>query len=40
MELNDWFCQLADYYGLEGYDGMEVGAADNSLVGINKVSKK
>ena len=40
MELNEWFYQLAEYYGLEGYDGMEVGAVDNSLVGINKPSKK
>jgi hypothetical protein len=46
MELNEWFNQLAEYYGLEGYDGMEVGAADpspvetNSLVEIKKTPKK
>ncbi len=28
MELNDWFYQVAEHYGLAGYDGMDVGAVE------------
>lgn len=28
LALNEWFYEIADYYGLEGYDGMDVGAVD------------
>lgn len=28
MALNAWFYEIANYYGLEGYDGMDVGSPD------------
>lgn len=28
MELNAWFYQVAEHYGLAGYDGMDVGAVE------------